>query len=70
MFAITPVAFGAAVAARLRPTPETKSAVPSAQVADAKSHVCDAYAKIHHAVDVNAPRNGGSDPTSQLAVAT
>jgi hypothetical protein len=75
MFAITLVAVAAAVA-WLRPTPETKSAVPSAptftdqQVTDAKSHVCAAYAKIHRAVDVNAPRNGGNDPTSQLAVAT
>ena len=39
-------------------------------MADAKSKVCAAYAKIHHAVDVNAPRNGGNDPTAQLAVST
>jgi hypothetical protein len=76
MFANTLVAVAAAVAAWLRPMPETKSAVPSAptftdqQVTDAKSNVCAAYAKIHRAVDVNAPRNGGSDPTAQLAVAT
>jgi len=53
---------------RLRPLPE-KSATSSAlifsaqQVADAKSKVCAAYTKIHHAVDVNAPRRGGDDPT-------
>lgn len=76
MFAITLVAVSAAVAAWLRPMPEAKSAAPSAptfsaqQVTDAKSNVCAAYAKIHRAVDVNAPRNGGSDPTAQLAVAT
>jgi hypothetical protein len=76
MFAITLVAVAAAVAAWLRPMPETKSAVPPTptfsdqQVADAKSKVCAAYPEIHHAVDVNAPRNGGSDPTAQLAVAT
>jgi hypothetical protein len=76
MFAITLVAVAAAVAAWLRPMPEAKSPAPSAptfsaqQVADSKSKVCAAYAKIHRAVDVNAPRNGGNDPTSQLAVAT
>jgi len=75
MFAITLVAVGAAVAAWLSPTPETKSAVPSAptfteqKVSDAKSKVCAAYAKIHHAVDVNAPRTGGDDPMAQLTVA-
>jgi hypothetical protein len=59
MFAITLVAVAAAVAAWLRPMPETKSAVPPTptfsdqQVADAKSKVCAAYAEIHHAVDVN-----------------
>jgi methylmalonyl-CoA mutase N-terminal domain/subunit len=76
MFAITLVAVGAAAAAWLRPMPETKSATPTApafsaqQVADAKSEVCSAYAKVHRAVGVNAPRNGGNDPTAQLAVAT
>jgi hypothetical protein len=75
MFVITLVAVGAAVAAWLRPMPETKSATPAAptfsdqQVVDAKSKVCAAYAKIHRAVDVNAPRNGGDDPMAQLTVA-
>jgi hypothetical protein len=75
MFAITLVAVAAAVAAWLRPMPETKSAVPSAptftdqQVTDAKSNVCSAYAKIHHAVDTNATRTLGGDPTAQLSVA-
>jgi hypothetical protein len=74
MFVITLVAVGAAVAAWLRPLPE-KSASPTAptfsaqQVADAKSKVCAAYAKIHRVVDINAPRNGGDDPTAQLVVA-
>jgi hypothetical protein len=72
MFAIAVVAVAAAVAAWLRPMPEAKSAAPSAptfsaqQVADAKSKVCAAYAKIHRVVDINAPRNGGNDPTAQL----
>jgi hypothetical protein len=76
MFLITLVAVGAAIAAWLRPIPHNTSATPPApsyseqQVADAKSKVCTAYTKIHHAVDVNAPRTGGNDPTAQLAVAT
>jgi hypothetical protein len=75
MFVITLVAVGAAVAAWLRPMPEANSATPpvatfsAKQVADAKSELCAAYAKIHRAVDVNAPRKGGDDPTAQLVVA-
>jgi hypothetical protein len=74
-FAITLVAVAAAVAAWLRPTPEPKTAAPSAvtfsaqQVADAKSNVCAAYAIIHHAVDTNVSRTGGDDPMAQLTVA-
>jgi hypothetical protein len=74
MFAITLVAVAAAVAAWLRPLPE-KSDTPSAptfnaqQVADAKSKVCAAYEKIHHANYTNSGRTGGADPTAQLAVA-
>jgi hypothetical protein len=75
MFTITLVAVVAAIAAWLRPMPETKSAVPSAptftdqQVIDAKSIVCSACAKIHRAVNTNVTRTGGGDPTAQLAVA-
>lgn len=75
MFLITLVAVGAAVAAWLRPIPHNSTAPPpkstysDQQVADAKSKVCAAYRKIHHAVDVNAPRTGGDDPTAQLTVA-
>jgi hypothetical protein len=75
MFAITLVAVAAAVAAWLRPMPETKSAVPSAptftnqQLIDAKSNVCSAYAKVHHAVNTNVTRTTGVDPTAQLSVA-
>jgi hypothetical protein len=75
MFAIALLAVGSAVALWLRPMPETKSATPAAptfidqQVADAKSKVCAAYAKIHRAVDINAPRRGGHDPMAQLTVA-
>jgi hypothetical protein len=75
MFVITLVAVAAAVAAWLRPMPEVKTASPSAptfndrQVGDAKSKVCAAYEKIHHASVANSGRSGGDDPTAQLAVA-
>jgi hypothetical protein len=55
--------------------PEAKSSAPSAptfsaqQVADAKSKVCSAYEKMHRARDINATRNGGDDPNTQLLVA-
>lgn len=75
MFLITLVAVGAAIAAWLRPIPHNTSATPPApvyseqQVADAKSNVCAAYEKVHHASVANSGRTGGGDPTSQLAVA-
>ncbi|WP_428342466.1 hypothetical protein [Mycobacterium sp.] len=75
MFVITLVAVGAAVAAWLRPVQDRDAVAPltptfsSQQVFDAQSRVCAAYAKIHHAVDTNASRTGGNDPTAQLAVA-
>ncbi len=74
MLVITLVAVGAAVAAWLRPIPQAPAAAPpkptysAQQVADAKSKVCGAYEKIHHAVDMNAARSGGDDPTAQLVV--
>jgi hypothetical protein len=75
MFVITLVAVAAAVAAWLRPVPEVKPASPSTptfndrKVANAKSKVCAAYEKIHHASVTNSGRSGGDDPTAQLAVA-
>jgi hypothetical protein len=73
MLVITLVAVGAAIAAWLRPMPAAPSAPPKPtysdqQVADAKSKVCAAYEKIHRAVDMNATRNTGDDPTAQLVV--
>jgi hypothetical protein len=76
MFVITLVAVGAAVAAWLRPHPETKSATPPApgfnaqQVTDAKSKVCAAYWEVQKAVSANVARNGGDDPDARLQVAT
>jgi hypothetical protein len=75
MFAITLVAVGAAVAAWLRPVPETKSASPSAvtfsaqQVTEAKPKVCEAFEKAQKASSSNSGRNGGDDPNAQLLVA-
>jgi hypothetical protein len=74
MLVITLIAVGAAVAAWLRPIPQAPAAAPpkptysDQQVADAKSKVCGAYEKIHHAVDMNASRSGGDDTTAQLVV--
>jgi hypothetical protein len=57
--------------------PELHNKPPSAapsysdrQIADAKSSVCAAFAKIDHALDVADARNSGDDPIAQLAVAT
>lgn len=76
MLVITLIAVGAAVAAWLRPIPDTMAqTAPSAptytdqQTADAKAKVCAAYEKVHRALDANLTRNGGEDPTAQLAVA-
>jgi hypothetical protein len=77
MLLITLVAVAAAVAAWLRPIPHNNAAAtPSApsysddQVADAKAKVCAAFEKVLHATDINAARNGGDDPNTQLIVAT
>jgi len=76
MFLITLVAVGAAVAAWLRPIPHNTASTPPApsyseqQVADAKAKVCAAYGKVLNATTVNAARNGGDDPHTQLLIAT
>ncbi len=75
MLLITLVAVSVAVAAWLRPIPHNTAATPPApsysdqQVADAKSKVCAAYARVRHTAEMNANRTGGDDPTAQLAVA-
>jgi hypothetical protein len=75
MFAITIVAIGAAVAAWLRPMPETKAVAPPAptfsdqQVSDAKSKVCAAFDKALNTSRVNSARTAGDDPNSQLLIA-
>jgi hypothetical protein len=76
MFLITLVAVAAAVAAWLRPISHETAATPPAapafsdqQVAEAKSKVCAAYARVRHTAEMNSNRTGGDDPTAQLAVA-
>lgn len=68
------VAIGIAVGAWFRPLPKNEPprapTYSSQEVADAKGKVCAAYAKVHHALVLSAERNGGSDPTAVLAVAT
>jgi hypothetical protein len=74
---ITLAALGLAIASWLRPatSAKTSSAPPAPvytaqQTADAKAAVCAAFTKIDHALGIAAARNGGSDPTFGLAVAT
>ncbi|WP_139333177.1 hypothetical protein [Mycobacterium sp. SP-6446] len=78
MFALLVVALlmtlGIAIVGWFRPVPAKPAPPPptytSQQVAEAKAKVCAAYAKVHSAVGVSMARDLGSDPTSQLAVAT
>jgi hypothetical protein len=71
--AIALIALGVAIGGWFRPPPPKAAAKPtysSQQVADAKAAVCAAYDKVHSAIGVTMGRDGGSDSTSQLAVAT
>lgn len=69
-------AFGLAIGCWLRPAPSVKGSTPAPtytvqQVAEAKASVCAAaFAKVAHAIGVAAGRNGSSDATAALAVAT
>jgi hypothetical protein len=47
-----------------------KTTYTSRQTANAKAHMCAAFGKIDRALGVADARNGGSDPTAGLAVAT
>lgn len=75
--AIALVAVGLAIGAWFRPLPDAKppSASPGPtfsdqQVAAAKTGVCAAYHQVRQALDSAGARNGGTDPTASLAVAT
>lgn len=71
------VAVGIAVAAWLRPVPESHPAQVSEptytdqQIADARAHVCEAYSLVDHAVVTNTHRSSPTpgDETSSLATA-
>jgi hypothetical protein len=71
------VTLGVAIGSWFRPLPGYKSTpAPPAptytaqQVTAAKASVCTAYQQVRRALDVAGARNGGSDPTASLAVAT
>jgi hypothetical protein len=71
------VAIGIAIGAWVRPLSahDTSRAAPIAtytdqQIADAKAKVCASYDKVHRALLLSSARNGGSDPTAILTVAT
>ncbi|ORB56159.1 hypothetical protein BST42_04250 [Mycolicibacterium rhodesiae] len=57
---------------RPAPKPETPAAktYSEQEVASAKKAVCDAYNLVHNAIVVTNNKNGGSDPTAILAVAS
>jgi hypothetical protein len=66
-----------AIGAWLRPLQENNlhlaSPAPSytdQQVTEAKTKVCAAYEKVYRALVLSSARNGGSDPTDVLGVAT
>ena len=77
MFAVLSVALlvtlGVAIVGWFRPVPAKSPPAPTysnQQVVDAKTKVCAAYEQVRKAGDAAGARNGGSDPTSILTVAT
>lgn len=52
------------------PAPPSKPAYTDQQISLAKSDVCGAYQQVRRALDAAGARNGGSDPTASLAIAT
>lgn len=67
------VVLGVAIVGWFRPLPNKPVSTPSytsQQIEDAKAKVCAAYEKVHSAIGVSMGRDLGSDPASQLIVAT
>ena len=67
------VTLGIAIVGWFRPAPAKPPPAPTysnQQVAAAKVSVCAAYEQVRKAGDTVGARNGGSDPTSVLTVAT
>jgi hypothetical protein len=67
------VTLGIAIVGWFRPVPAKPPSAPAysqQQVANARTTLCAAYEQVRKAGDVAGARNGGSDPTSILTVAT
>ncbi|WP_139331225.1 hypothetical protein [Mycobacterium sp. IS-1264] len=71
------LALGVAIASLFRPFPANNQSSPppttsynDQQIAAAKSNVCATYQQVRRALDVAGARNGSSDSTATLAVAT
>ncbi|WP_156623255.1 hypothetical protein [Mycobacterium sp. 1164966.3] len=67
------VTLGVAVAGWFRPAPSNKPSAAQTytdqQIAMARTKVCAAYDKVHHAVLANTGRDGDNDPGTVLGVA-
>jgi len=75
--ALALLAIGVALGAWFRPLPDNRfppgSPPPSyagQDVSEANTKICAAYEKVHRALVLSSTRNGGSDPTTVLGVAT
>jgi hypothetical protein len=75
--AVALLALGVAIGSWFRLVPDNKSTDPppkpiytDQQVALAKTDICSAYRQVRRALDAAGARNGGSDSTANLAVAT
>lgn len=75
--ALALLAICVAVGAWFRPLSDSKPTPPphvpsytTQQIVDAKTKICAAYEKVHHALVLSSARNGGNDPTAVLGVAT
>jgi hypothetical protein len=70
---IAVIAIAVAIGAWFRPIPKPETPAAKTyseqEIADAKKAVCDAYSLVNKAVVTTMNKNGGSDPTSILAVA-
>lgn len=71
------LALGVAIGSWFHPVLHEKSTTPppqptysDQQITIAKTDVCGAYRQVRRALDAAGARNGGSDPTATLAVAT
>jgi hypothetical protein len=53
-----------------QPSAPPKPTYTDQQTADAKAHMCAAFGKVDHALDVAETRGGGNDPTAKLTAAT